>query len=300
MIYTVTFNPSLDYAVNVESLKTGKINRCNTELILPGGKGINVSVVLNNLGIENIALGFVAGFTGDKIKSDLNDMGCRTDFITLENGMSRINVKIKSDEETEINGNGPEIRNKDIEKLFEQFKKLDNGDILVISGSIPKTLPQNIYEKILEQIQVKNIRTVVDATNDLLKNVLKYKPFLIKPNNHELGEMFGKTINTDDEIIECGKKLQAMGAKNVLISMAKDGAILIGEDGYTYKSNAPKGKVINSVGAGDSMVAGFLAGYMQSGNLKKAFNMGVAAGSASAFSKFLATKQEVLDLVSAL
>lgn len=300
MIYTMTFNPSLDYIIQVDDFKTGSINRTTSELILPGGKGLNVSMVLKNLGYDSIALGFIAGFTGKEIEKRLNGFGCVSHFIHLNEGLSRINVKMKSDEETEINGNGPVINDHALTGLFTALNTLKGGDILVLAGSIPDTLPSDIYEKIMQQLQDRNVEIVVDATKDLLTNVLEYKPFLIKPNNHELGEIFGMILENDDAIIACGKKLQDRGARNVLVSMAGDGAIFIPEKGTVLKLAAPTGKLVNSVGAGDSMVAGFLAGYLDSGDYGKAFRYGVAAGSASAFSSYLATQQEVDQLLQAL
>lgn len=300
MIYTVTFNPSLDYIVKLDTFKTGEVNRTQTELLYCGGKGINVSIVLKNLGFNSKALGFIAGFTGKEIEKRLNDLGCESDFIELVNGLSRINVKVKAEEESEINGQGPLIDKAALDALFAQLNTLVAGDILVLAGSIPNTLPSDIYEKIMAHLMDKDIHIIVDATCSLLLNVLKYKPFLIKPNNHELGEMFGVTLKSDDEIITYAKKLQDLGAQNVLISMAGAGAILLTSNKDVYKSQAPKGTVINSVGAGDSMVAGFLAGYLESGNLQKAFKMGVATGSASAFSEELATKVEVEKLFNTL
>ena len=300
MIYTVTFNPSLDYIINVENLKLGETNRSSSEMILSGGKGINVSTVLKNLGYDNIALGFVAGFTGKEIENGAKEFGINTDIITLKNGLSRINVKIKSELETEINCTGPSIDKEELELLYKKLNDLKEDDILVLAGSVPTSLPQDIYEKIMEMLHLKGIKIIVDATKDLLLNVLKYNPFLIKPNNHELGEMFGVTLKTEDEIVEYAKKLQDMGAKNVLISRAGDGAIMITEKGEVYKSPAPKGKVVNSVGAGDSMVAGFIAGYLKNKNYEEAFKTGIASGSASAFSKYLATKEEVLEILNRL
>lgn len=297
MIYTVTFNPSLDYIVKVDSFRLGEINRTRSEKILPGGKGINVSIVLKNLGIESVAMGFIAGFTGNEIQKRLKGFGCESDFIRIQNGMSRINVKLKSDEESEINGQGPRIGGADLQKLFDRIDRLREGDVLVLAGSIPNTLPEDIYEKILDRIKAKNILVVVDATRDLLLNVLKYHPFLIKPNNHELGELFGRKLQSGEEIIQCAKELQTKGARNILVSMAGDGAILVEESGRTHKSPAPKGVVRNSVGAGDSMVAGFLAGYLAHGDYQEAFRTGIAAGSASAFSEELASKEDILALM---
>ena len=297
MIYTVTFNPSLDYIVNVSGFTCGRVNRTREEKIFPGGKGINVSMVLKNLGYENTALGFYAGFTGNELQRLVEEKGICADFIPVAEGMSRINVKIRGDEESEINGQGPAILNDDIEKLYEKLEKLRDGDILVMAGSIPDVMPQTIYMDIMKYLADRNLKIVVDATKDLLVNVLQYHPFLIKPNNHELGEIFGVTFKERSEVIPYAKKLQKMGAKNVLISMAGDGAVLVAEDGNVYESEAPKGKVVNSVGAGDSMVAGFLAGYLQSGSYQDAFHMGVCTGSASAFSEELATKAEVEQLL---
>lgn len=300
MIYTITFNPALDYIVRVNDLKLGEVNRTDFEEVYAGGKGINVSIVLNNLGIDNMALGYIAGFTGDEIERRVRDFGCKTDFIKLENGMSRINIKLKSREESEINGQGPEINDNNLTKLYEKLDSIKEGDILVLAGSIPNTLPKNIYEEIMERLSGKGIKFVVDATGDLLLRVIKYKPFLIKPNHHELGELFNTKLNNEEEIIEHAKKLKDMGARNVLISMAGDGAIFINEDGEVKKSNVPKGQLINSVGAGDSMVAGFIAGYLNSNSLDEAFKMGVATGSASAFSEGLAIKEKVYELLEQL
>lgn len=301
MIYTVTFNPSLDYIVRVNNFKLGEVNRTYYENILPGGKGINVSIVLKNLGHDSTALGFMAGFTGHEIESRLAKFGVKADFIQVANGLSRINVKMKSNEESEINGQGPDIKEEDIEALYKKLDALKEGDLLVISGSVPNTLPGDMYERIMSRLDGRGINIVVDATNDLLVNVLKYHPFLIKPNNHELGEIYGVTLNTKDEVIPYAKKLQEAGARNVLISMAGEGAVFISEKGDVLKSAAPKGKVVNSVGAGDSMVAGFLTGYMESnGDYEKAFKMGLCTGSASAFSPNLATRPEVEALLKQL
>lgn len=296
MIYTVTFNPALDYIVTLDELKTGCVNRTETEQILPGGKGINVSIVLKNLGFENTALGFVAGFTGREIEKRLKEFGCKAEFIRIEEGMSRINVKLKADKETEINGAGPEINRDSLALLFRKFENMAEGDILVLAGSIPATLPDSIYSDIMKKIEGKGIKCVVDATGDLLINVLKYRPFLVKPNKHELAEMYHVSIDTEDDIVTYAKKLKESGAVNVLISMAGDGAILIDETGRVHKSPAPEGTVVNSVGAGDSMVAGFIAGYVDKGDYEHAFKMGISAGSASAFSKNLATKEEVFQI----
>lgn len=298
MIYTVTFNPSLDYIVTVDNFTTGRVNRTTTEFMYPGGKGINVSIVLKNLGYDNIALGFEAGFTGEEIIRRISDMGIIHDFIHVDSGLSRINVKIRSDNESEINGQGPAIEADHINKLYQRFDKLKNGDILVLAGSIPTVMPDSMYMDIMKYLKGRNIKIVVDATKDLLVNVLEYRPFLIKPNNHELGEIFGVELKTRDEVVKYAKRLQKMGAVNVLVSMAGEGAVLVAEDGSIFKTPAPKGVVKNSVGAGDSMVAGFIAGYLNSGNYVEAFKMGVCTGSASAFSDKLATKAEVEALKS--
>lgn len=297
MIATVTFNPSLDYIIRVEDFKIGEVNRTFYEKIFAGGKGINVSIVLNNLGHESTALGFVAGFTGQEIIRRLHEAGIHSNFIEVNNGYSRINVKMKSNEETEINGQGPNISDENIQALFEILDKLTKDDILIISGSIPNTLPDDMYERIMSRLEDKQIRIVVDATKDLLTNVLKYHPFLIKPNNHELGEIYGVKLNTREEVVPYARKLQEEGARNVLISMAGEGAVLLAENGEVYMSEAPKGTVVNSVGAGDSMVAGFVAGYLESkGDYQTAFEMGVCTGSASAFSEELATRKEMEHL----
>ena len=301
MIYTVTFNPSIDYIVRLENFTAGEINRVNYEQILPGGKGINVSIVLKNLGHESTALGFLAGFTGVAMQQMLHSFGVTDDFVRLNDGFSRINVKIKAESETEINGQGPVITEDAQRALFAKLDRLTSGDTLVLAGSIPNTLPDDIYERIMEHLEGRGIRIVVDATKNLLRRVLKYRPFLIKPNNHELGEMFGVELKTDDDIIFHAKKLQEEGATNVLISMAGDGAILLTAEGVFYRSAAPKGTLVNSVGAGDSMVAGFLAGFMESdGSYEHAFYMGVATGSASAFSPNLATREEALALLKTI
>lgn len=300
MIYTVTFNPALDYAVFLDGLKLGEINRATRESIFYGGKGINVSTILNMLGMETTALGFVAGFTGKAIEEGLAAEGMHTDFIRLPEGNSRINVKVKHGDETEINGQGPVITKEALDALFEKLSALNDDDILVLAGSIPNTLPEDIYEKILAALAGKETRIVVDATKDLLLNVLKYHPFLIKPNNHELGEMFDTVCETKEDIEYYARKLQEKGARNVLISMAGDGAILITEDGASIQMGTPKGKVINSVGAGDSMVAGFVAGYLKSGSYEEALKTGTAAGSATAFSEGLASREMFEEMLAQL
>ena len=296
MIYTVTFNPSLDYIVSVDYFKLVLTNRTSSELILPGGKGTNVSTVLKNLGFESTALGFVAGFTGNEIVKRLNDMGIKSDFISIENGISRINLKLKSIDGTEINGAGPDISEEKVNKLMDKLNQLKEGDVLVLAGSIPSSMSDNIYRDIMADLKDRGVMIVVDATKDLLLNVLEYHPFLIKPNNHELGEIFDVKLTTREEVIPYGRKLQEKGARNVLVSMAGEGAVLIAEDGQVFDAPAPKGKLINGVGAGDSMVAGFVAGWIEKQDYEYAFHMGVASGSASAFSENLATKEEIMDL----
>lgn len=300
MINTITLNPSLDYIIKVDDFRVNKVNRSNYEKICVGGKGINVSMVLKNLGVENTALGFASGFVGDEIIRQVNEQGVNCDFIKLKEGCSRINVKLKSKEETEINGNGPHISEDDLKSLYEKLEDLKDGDYIVLSGSIPNSVPDDIYEKIIKRLLDRKIEFVVDATKDLLLKVLKYKPFLIKPNHHELGEIFNVKLTEQAEIIKYAKKLQEMGARNVIISMAGDGAILIEENGEVTTSETPKGTLINSVGAGDSLVGGFLAGYVQTNDIKKAFINGVATGSASAFSEGLATKDKVDELLKQL
>lgn len=299
MVYTVTFNPAIDYIMHTDTLSPGCVNRSLSEDIQFGGKGINVSVVLSELGIKSKALGFVAGFTGDAIKNGIQKKGVETDFVHLKDGFTRINVKIKSDEETELNGQGPKIDLDAIESLYEKLGNIKDGDTLVLAGSIPNSLPSDIYENILARLSEKNVKAVVDATGDLLLNVLKYKPFLIKPNNYELGEMFGVTINSKEDVITYAKKLKEMGAKNVLVSMAGDGAVLIDEHDKVHTCGVCKGKVKNSVGAGDSMVAGFIAGS-ESGDYEYALKLGTATGGATAFSDGLAKKEEIFELLKQL
>ena len=296
MIYTVTFNPSLDYIVSVDDFKLGLTNRTSSELLLPGGKGINVSTILTNLGIESTALGFIAGFTGTEIVRRAERIGIRSDFIRIEEGISRINVKLKSIDGTEINGMGPDISSEKVTELMEKLEVLGEGDVLVLAGSIPSTMPDDIYSRILEGLEGKGVTFIVDATGDLLLKVLKYHPFLIKPNNHEMGDIFHVELKTREEVIPYGKKLQEMGARNVLISMAGEGAVLVAEDGSVYDAPAPKGVLVNAVGSGVSMVAGFTAGWIEKKDYRHAFYMGVASGSASAFSEYLATRDEIMDL----
>ncbi len=299
MIYTVTFNPSIDYIVRMDTFTAGEINRVNYEDVLPGGKGVNVSIVLGNMGHESTALGFVAGFTGDEVAARLRANGTKTDFIQVAEGMTRINVKMKAQNETEVNGIGPNITEKNIEQLFAQLDELVPGDILVIAGSVPSMLPGDMYQRIMSRLDGKGVDIVVDAERDLLVNVLQYHPFLIKPNNHELGDIFGVELKTRESVVPYAKKLQERGARNVLISMAGEGAVFVSEKGDVIGGPAPKGTLVNSVGAGDSMVAGFLTGYIESdGDYDTAFKFGVCTGSASAFSPNLATRPEVEDLLA--
>ncbi len=297
MIYTLTKNPSLDYIVTVPEFSLGMVNRTTDEILYPGGKGINVSLVLKNLGIESTAIGFTAGFTGEELTKRLREDGICTEFIQVKEGLTRINVKVRSERESEINGKGPMINKEDLAVLFSCLDRLQENDILVLGGSVPVSVPSTLYMEIMKNLRGRNIKIVVDATKDLLLNVLEYNPFLIKPNNHELGEIFGRKLMTKTEVIEYACKLKAMGAQNVLVSMAGDGAVMVTENGEVYEAAAPKGIVKNSVGAGDSMVAGFLAGYLNKEDYREAFKMGVCTGSASAFSDGMARLEEVLDLM---
>lgn len=298
MIFTVTFNPSLDYIVRVDEMRLGTINRTNYEQLLPGGKGINVSIVLGNLGHPSRALGFSAGVTGAALEKLLADTGVDADLVHVKAGFTRINAKVKAVEETELNGQGPRIAPEDVDALFSKLDVLGQDDTLVISGSVPNTLPSDMYEQVMERLAGRGVRIVVDAERDLLTRVLPYRPFLVKPNNHELGDIFGVTLKTRDEVVPYALRMQEMGAQNVLVSMAGEGGVLVAADGQVYQSPAAKGTVVNSVGAGDSCVAGFLAGLMETGSYQTAFQMGLAAGSASAFSDHLATRPEVEDLMS--
>lgn len=300
MIYTVTLNPSLDYGVTLTQLTTGMVNRTCKESLCCGGKGINVSIMLRRLGLDSTIFGFTAGFTGDAIASFLQQEGCRTDFIRLEQGMSRINVKIKADEETEINGRGPQTTPEELEALFHKLDRLTAGDILVLAGSLSPSLPTDIYEQILKELNGRKIKVVLDTTGDSLRNALTYQPFLIKPNHHELGELFDTIITTKEEAVRYARELQKVGACNVLVSMAKDGAVLVCKNGSVYQCSAPKGTVVSAVGAGDSMVAGFLFGYLAHNSLQEGFKMGIAAGSATAFSEGLADHTTVLHLYNSI
>lgn len=300
MIYTVTLNPSLDYVMHLDTINVSGFNRSKKEEIYPGGKGINVSIVLNNLDIPNKALGFIAGFTGQEIDNVMKQLGSNTDFITLDQGISRVNVKLVASKETEVNGMGPKITPGDLKELFTKLEEIQDGDFLVLAGSIPDSVPDSIYQDIMKQLSHKNIHIVVDATKDLLLNVLKYKPFLIKPNHLELAEMFNVELHSDEDIITYARKLQEMGAQNVLISMGGDGSILITNEGEAVKISVPKGTVINTVGSGDSMVAGFIAGYLKSKDLKEALKFATATGSATAFSTWLAQKETIDNLLCQL
>ena len=297
VIYTVTFNPSLDYIVSVKDFRPGMTNRTSSELMLAGGKGINVSIVLGNLGIKSTALGFIAGFTGDEIVRRLHNGGINSEFIKINDGISRINIKLKSIDGTEINGQGPHIDSSHIEQLMNRLRRLESGDVLVLAGSIPAGISDNIYKDIMDMLQDKGVQIVVDATSRLLTNVLEYNPFFIKPNQHELGDIFNVTLNTQEEVIPYALELKKMGAVNVCVSMGGKGAILVADDGNVYKAKAPDGILKNSVGAGDSLVAGFLSGWIEKKDYEYAFRKGVATGSASAFSERLATNGEVNDLI---
>lgn len=297
VIYTVTFNPSLDYIVSVKDFRPGMTNRTSSELMLAGGKGINVSIVLGNLGIKSTALGFIAGFTGDEIVRRLHNSGINSEFIKINDGISRINIKLKSIDGTEINGQGPHIDSSHIEQLMNRLRRLESGDVLVLAGSIPAGISDNIYKDIMDMLKDKGVQIVVDATSRLLTNVLEYKPFFIKPNQHELGDIFNVTLNTQEEVIPYALKLKKMGAVNVCVSMGGKGAILVADDGNVYKAKAPDGILKNSVGAGDSLVAGFLSGWIEKKDYEYAFRKGVATGSASAFSERLATVGEVNMLI---
>ena len=297
MIYTVTLNPSIDYVIKVDKLTTGNINRVNEEHVYPGGKGINVTRILKSLDNDNIALGFVSGFTGDYIINSLQELNLKSDFIKVKQGFTRINVKVKSEEETEINGQGPKISEEELNQFYKVIDKLVDGDILILSGSIPSCLDERLYESIMKKVEDRDIKVIVDATKNLLLNVLKYKPFLIKPNTHELAEMFNVELNSTEDVVFYARKLKEMGAQNVLISMGKDGALLVTENDEVFASSVAKGEVVNSVGAGDSMVAGFIAGYLKSNSYEEALRFGAASGGATAFSSDLATREFIDKLV---
>lgn len=291
MIYTVTLNPSIDYIIETDKFKIGEVNRANKEELYPGGKGINVSLMLNELQVENTALGFLGGFIGEYIENTLASNGVNTEFIKLEKGFSRINLKIKNEVETEINGKGPHISEDNLQLLYKKIEKLKDEDILVLCGSIPKSLSNTLYQDIISMAAKKNVKVIVDATSNLLLNTLKYNPFLIKPNIHELEEIFDTKIDCIDSTIFYATKLKDMGAENVLISMGKDGALLIDSKGKIYLSNAPYGDVVNTVGSGDSMVAGFISGYLKTKDYKEALKLGASCGSATAFSSGIGEKK---------
>lgn len=293
MIYTVTFSPAVDYVVFLDKLKAGETNRTIREEYFFGGKGINVSTVLEELGIENTALGFISGFTGEALEKGLQEKGIKTDFIRLADGITRINVKIKTDVETEINAQGPRIETSEVNRLLEKLDALRKGDILIISGNVPNTLPGDIYERMISRIDREGIELIVDATGNLLKRVLRFRPFLVKPNREELEELVGKKISDMKQLAESAESLQKMGARNILVSLGKDGAFLLDESGKHHRMKAVTGRAVNTVGAGDSMVAGFIAGYIRTGDLKKALTLGIAAGSATACSEGLATGAEI-------
>ena len=300
MIYTVTLNPALDYVIAVDHFAPGQINRTKTETMVCGGKGINVSALLANLGYESTALGFVAGFTGEEIVRRCQKAGFHSDFIRVKDGMSRINVKMKSDEETEINGKGPDITKKDVDLLSEQIDLLKEGDVLVLSGSIPSSVSSTIYRDLMKQLSGRGVQIVVDAEKHLLMEVLPLHPFLIKPNNHELEVMAGRALPTKEDLLDAAKWLQEQGARNVLVSMAGDGALLVTEDGAVYEEGVCRGTVINSVGAGDSMVAGFLAGYLKTGDYGYALKLGTASGGATAFSYGIGSREKIMELLTQL
>ncbi|MCR4782629.1 MAG: 1-phosphofructokinase [Lachnospiraceae bacterium] len=300
MIYTVTLNPSIDYIADVENFEVGEVNRTCKEIMYPGGKGINVSIVLKHLGFENTALGFTAGFTGNEIKRMLETEGINTDFIEVKDGISRINLKLRSNGETEINGMGPRVSKENIEELFSKIDKLKEGDVLVLAGSIPSTMPETMYSDIMKRLMDKKVLIAVDATKDLLMNTLSYHPFVIKPNHKELGEIFGVKLETAEEILPYAKKLQEKGARNVIVSMGKNGAMMVDENGdWRYNGTFDK-PVVNTVGAGDSFVAGFTAGYLATKDYEKAFYTGLCSGSASSYSEELAKKEEVKELLDIL
>lgn len=296
MIYTVTFNPSLDYSIRIDDFKTGVLNRTSYEEVRAGGKGVNVSIVLNDLGVENVALGFIAGFTGEQIEAGMQQLGCTTSFIHLPNGFSRINIKLAGAAEqlTEMNGMGPAVSAEECEQFMMRLQRmLKDGDTLVLSGSIPSSMPQDMYERILETIDTDKIRVIVDTSSGLLRHTLPFRPFMIKPNLIELGELFGRALTEYDDIVGCAKHLQEEGARNVLVSMGGEGAILVTEEGQVFSAPAPSGDLVDSIGAGDSMVAGFLAGYMERNSMVDGFAKGIAAGSATAYKHGLATGEEI-------
>ena len=298
MIYTVTLNPSIDYIVRLDELKTGITNRTTSEEYYIGGKGINVSCVLAELGIKSTALGFVAGFTGEAIEKGLKNPKITADFISLKSGISRINIKIKAGEETEINCQGPHIDDEELLNLFDKIDNIRSGDTLILAGNIPNTLPDDVYVRIIERLKGKNVQLVIDATKKLLVNSLKYKPFLIKPNRQELSEIFETTVRTENDVVKYAQELQKMGAKNVLVSLGGDGALLVDEYGKLHKEGVVKGKVLNTVGSGDSMVAGFVAGWIEKEDYAYALRLGSACGNATAFLNGLATREKIEELLA--
>lgn len=300
MIYTLTLNPSIDYIVGIDEFETGKVNRTAYEKILPGGKGINVSIVLKNLGTDSCALGFVGGFSGEYIRQAVEEHGVKTDFVILQKGISRINTKIKAEEETEINAKGPKIEEKEVELLMEKIRNINDGDVLVLAGSVPKGFGKDFYSEIMKELSSKNVKIIVDAEGELLTNTLQYKPFLIKPNNFELEGIFGVKICSKDETVKYARELQKMGARNVIVSLGGDGGILVAEDGKVFFTEVPKGKVINTTGCGDSVVAGFIHEFENSENYEKSFLMGISSGSAGAFSENLAQKEDILNVYNVL
>lgn len=300
MIYTVTFNPALDYTLFVDEIGNDDINRAKSETLDFGGKGINVSAVLTRLGIENTALGFSAGFSGNELERMLTDEGISNDFVHLNNGYTRINVKIRSDRELDFNASGPKISENDSDKLFEKLTRIKKNDYLVLAGSVPDSLPCDIYEKILEFLKKRECNIVVDATGDLLLRTLKYKPFMIKPNHFELGDLFSVKLSSDTEIIKYAKILQEKGARNVLVSCGENGAILLDENTEIHKADAVRGKLVSSVGCGDSMVAGFLAGYTEKQDYAYALRLGCACGSATAFCTGLAQRKDIDEILNVL
>ncbi|MBQ6848330.1 MAG: 1-phosphofructokinase [Clostridia bacterium] len=297
MIYTLTLNPAIDYVVFLDKFNIGEINRSQTEKLFFAGKGINVSFVLNELGVKSVATGFIAGFTGEALEKAVENENIKSGFVRLKNGNTRINLKLRHGNETDINTNGPYVENSDIQRLYKKLDTLNSGDFLVLSGSVPKTLPNNIYEIIMERLEGRGVRFIVDAEKELLLNTLKYKPFLVKPNTYELGEMFGVKISVDEQVSEYAEKLKEMGAQNVLVSMGEKGALLFDEVGKQHFVAAHTGKAINTVGAGDSMLAGFLAGYILKNNFDYALKLGSASGSATAFSEGLANKEQIYKLM---
>lgn len=300
MIYTLTLNPSIDYVVHLDSFVSGITNRTTGEDYFIGGKGINVSCILAELGLKSTALGFTAGFTGEAIEKGLTELGICSDFIRLRDGISRINIKMKAEKESEINCQGPHISEEEFELLLKKTDEITDGDTIVLAGSIPKTVADDAYERILKRLSGKDVRIVVDATRKLLLNCLAYKPFLIKPNRQELSEIFGREVSDEQETEACAKELMKIGARNVIVSLGGDGAVLFAEDGNTYHTGVVKEKVLNTVGSGDSMVAGFIAGYEQKRDYGYALKLGTACGNATAFSMGLASREKIMEIFDRL